>query len=356
MNCLRLPLRGDFCFTLELFTRRGIILNTDMNTPPEKKQSSIFGLPWIMSFIVLGALIVLIVTHLGEAKRFSLLVEQARPEWFALAFFLQVGTYSCAGGIWYLVARSTGYVVRFHTLARLAIVKLGIDQFVPSVGIAGNLFVVRAMKRLGLPYGLATEALLIDILSRYIAFAGAILFTLMILWLYNDVTVTILGLVMVFFIITAFVLWGIHWILKHRTWQPPAWLTKYATVRNALDAVSRVSPERVRSPKLLTKAGVFQFLIFVFDAATLWTIMRAIGSPVNFFTAFVAFVIASIAGILSLLPGGIGGFEAGSTATLVLLGVPIEAALTGTLLLRGLTLWIPLIPAVVFARHELKSR
>jgi uncharacterized membrane protein YbhN (UPF0104 family) len=72
-------------------------------------------------------------------------------------------------------------------------------------------------------------------------------------------------------------------------------------------------------------------------------------------TAFVALAIATIAGVFSFLPGGVGSFEAGSTATLALLGVPVEAALTGTLLLRGLTLWLPLVPGLVLARGDLSA-
>jgi uncharacterized membrane protein YbhN (UPF0104 family) len=66
-----------------------------------------------------------------------------------------------------------------------------------------------------------------------------------------------------------------------------------------------------------------------------------------------SFVLASIAATLSLLPGGVGSFEAGSVAAMRYLGVPLEAALTSTLLFRGLTLWLPMLPGIWFARHEM---
>jgi len=84
--------------------------------------------------------------------------------------------------------------------------------------------------------------------------------------------------------------------------------------------------------------------------------MRVINCSVGIMTTFVAIVIASIAGTISFLPGGIGGFEAGSVTVLTLLGVPIEAALTGTLLLRGFTLWFPLIPGILLVRHDVNIR
>jgi hypothetical protein len=38
---------------------------------------------------------------------------------------------------------------------------------------------------------------------------------------------------------------------------------------------------------------------------------------------------------------------------LVLLGMPLEAALSATLLLRGLTFWLPMVPGILIARREL---
>jgi glycosyltransferase 2 family protein len=61
-------------------------------------------------------------------------------------------------------------------------------------------------------------------------------------------------------------------------------------------------------------------------------------------------VAGSIGGVISFLPGGIGGFEAACAGVLVLLGVDLEEALAGTLLLRAFVLWLPLIPGLVLTR------
>ncbi|GGE00407.1 hypothetical protein GCM10011515_20280 [Tsuneonella deserti] len=61
----------------------------------------------------------------------------------------------------------------------------------------------------------------------------------------------------------------------------------------------------------------------------------------------------SIAATLAPIPLGLGTFEASATAMLVALHIPFEAALTGVLLLRGLTLWLPLIPGLLLLRAGL---
>jgi uncharacterized membrane protein YbhN (UPF0104 family) len=68
---------------------------------------------------------------------------------------------------------------------------------------------------------------------------------------------------------------------------------------------------------------------------------------------YVAFMMASIAVILGPVPMGLGSFEAVSIAMLRLFGVPFEAALSATLLFRGFTLWLPLLPGGLLLRKAL---
>jgi hypothetical protein len=96
--------------------------------------------------------------------------------------------------------------------------------------------------------------------------------------------------------------------------------------------------------------------VFVLDALTFWVIFRSLGAAVNFMTAFVAFVMASVVATISFVPLGLGTFEASAVAILSLLGVGIEAALAATLLLRGLTFWLPMLPGVWLAHREMRGR
>ena len=72
--------------------------------------------------------------------------------------------------------------------------------------------------------------------------------------------------------------------------------------------------------------------------------------------AFPSFIVASMAASLGPIPLGLGAFEAICIAMLRSIGVPLEAALTATPLLRGLTLWAPMAPGLWLARPELSSK
>jgi uncharacterized protein (TIRG00374 family) len=308
-----------------------------------------------VSAAMLIALVAFTIGHASEARRFAVLAEHARPAWLALAFAFQLGTYACAGAIWRAVASAAGHRLRLSQLARLSVEKLSIDQLVPSGGFSGNVVVIAAMRRLGLPAALATEAIVIDILSYYAAYAVVSAAAFAVLWIHHGVTAHILWLAAATFALLAAVPSLAWWLLRHRDWQPGPRLGRVRALRRVLAALEGVSPDRVRDPKLLATAALLNLSVFLLDAATLWASLRATGTEVHVLTAFAALVVASLAGTFSLLPGGVGTFEAACTATLTLLGIPLEAALTGTLMLRGLTLWLPLVPGIALARRELAA-
>jgi uncharacterized membrane protein YbhN (UPF0104 family) len=51
----------------------------------------------------------------------------------------------------------------------------------------------------------------------------------------------------------------------------------------------------------------------------------------------------------------LGVFEAASVVTLKLAGVPVPVALGATLLFRGLSFWIPMLPGLFFSREARKQ-
>jgi uncharacterized membrane protein YbhN (UPF0104 family) len=76
------------------------------------------------------------------------------------------------------------------------------------------------------------------------------------------------------------------------------------------------------------------------EALALHTILHALGAGVPRAGAFFAFAAASLLGVLSMLPGGLGGFEATMVLILGELAVPPSTAVAATLLFRLGTLWL----------------
>ncbi len=109
---------------------------------------------------------------------------------------------------------------------------------------------------------------------------------------------------------------------------------------------------------LVTKFGFSKIVAFqigniLFDAATLAFAFLAIGQPIPYIYALAAYALANMAATITVLPGGIGVFEGGTVAILSLLGMPPAAALAATLLYRGFSVWLPLVPGLLLARREI---
>jgi uncharacterized membrane protein YbhN (UPF0104 family) len=66
---------------------------------------------------------------------------------------------------------------------------------------------------------------------------------------------------------------------------------------------------------------------------------------------FGSFMIATAATGAIPLPGNLGAFEAALVAILHVFGFRIEPALAAALLLRGFTVWLPLIPGLWYSRR-----
>src|SRR4029453_734438 len=122
------------------------------------------------------------------------------------------------------------------------------------------------------------------------------------------------------------------------------------------DMIGEAPDELVRNPKLIGELALLNGGVWIADALTLQVCLLALGQPAAFDAAFVGLTIASIIATIGPVPLGLGSFEASAIATLRLMGVPFEAALSATLLYRGFTLWLPLLVGLIMSRRELKRR
>lgn len=316
---------------------------------PNERMRSLIGL-----FLLLGGF-VFVGFHFDETAEFLSLLAHADPKWVVLAVGLQLVTYACSGAVFYEIVRASGHHVPLKRLVRLSVERLSVNQLLPAAGFSGHVFLFVTLRQLGVSRGVATEAVFVDTLSYYFSYllATAAAFAIvLVLHVETPLLIAVLGF---FFLVGVVIAGGILWIFSHQDRRLPAWLTRFRLFKEVSSSVQEASPDRVRSPRLLFIVSLYGFLVFVLDGATLWAIMEMIGVPIGIFASFAAFVVASIVGSLSLLPGGVGGFEATSVLALRHLDVPLGAALTATLLLRGLTLWLPLIPGSIFAAKYLRE-
>jgi uncharacterized protein (TIRG00374 family) len=80
----------------------------------------------------------------------------------------------------------------------------------------------------------------------------------------------------------------------------------------------------------------------MFDYAALVAALVAFGVQARPSEVLLAFVVAQALALVPITPGGLGFVESGLTALLVVIGVPVDAAVIATLLYRLVSFWLPI--------------
>jgi putative heme transporter len=112
----------------------------------------------------------------------------------------------------------------------------------------------------------------------------------------------------------------------------------------------------IRSNKsVLKRPLLYALLANVAEVMTLYAVYMAFNSFVNPGAVIIAFAVANFAGMISILPGGVGIYEALMTATLIAAGVPAALSLPVTVMYRILTSVFQLIPGYYYYNKNLHA-
>jgi uncharacterized protein (TIRG00374 family) len=318
---------------------------------PKARRLWLAWLSGILLLVVVG----IVVARRGEELRFADLLKHAHPGWLLLALLLQIGTYACAAGAWHRVLSRQHIRTSLWQLIPLGLAKLFMDQVVPSAGLSGTLLVVGALKRRGVPDGASVSAVVVGLLGFHLAYGLALVTALVLLALSGDLSRRMLSLaILATFLIGAMVV-VLLWLARGRRGPVRALLMRIPGLKGFLQELRDAPKEALHDKMLLLQTTLLQFGIFALDAATLGVCLAALGATASVTGVFAALVIASLVATITLIPSGLGTFDATMLAMLRLVGVSTTHGVGAVLLFRGFTLMLPLLPGVWLARREMKE-
>lgn len=142
-----------------------------------------------------------------------------------------------------------------------------------------------------------------------------------------------------------------------------AFLCMERLYRPVLERLGRISRLKWVSEKVLTilltgrdlmtprtfVVGLFVSAIaWGMEAISLYVILDALGLPVTLLQANFVYCFSTILGAISMLPGGIGGTEAGMIGLLKFMGISYSSALPAVILIRLCTLWFAVLVGLGF--------
>jgi uncharacterized protein (TIRG00374 family) len=306
---------------------------------------------WLLLIVVLAGFAFLCL-HFAQFENFVDLLRRAQPAWLVAALALQITTYASVAAGWNVVLRRAGSPQSLRRLIPVAVSKLFADQAIPGAGMGGNVMLIERLIALEVPRPAAMAALLVSMIAFYATYGGLAVGMLLALWSRREASSLLTGVVTTFLLVAIAIPSLALW-LRHRGSRPlPPTIEGIAPVRKLLRAVSEAPAVLVNDRKLIGRVMGFNALIFFADAATLATCLCAVGEPLHPLVSFIALMSGSIAITLAPVPLGLGTFEGSCIAMLTLLGVKIEAAIAATLLLRGFTLWLPLLLGFFLMTHH----
>ncbi len=316
-------------------------------------SSTAHWLSWVVGTALL-ATVVAVALRFSEAEAIVRLLQALQAEILLLAIVLQAGTYVAQGAIWRDVATAAGSKLSFGAAIRLSLAKLFIDQALPSAGVSGTVVVGRQLEEQGLARTTVMAAVVVNTASYFVTYVFALSLAVLLIPLHGAVRhLVLLGAAI--FALCSIALVVMILALPGRTDGAVARrLAQSGVLKAPLSLLIEADVQLARSPPLLLRACVCQFCIILLDAATVWLLIKALGITASLPGVFASFMISNLFRTIGILPGGLGSFEASSILTLQVVGVPLPVALSATLLFRGLSFWLPMVPGLWCSRQMVK--
>jgi uncharacterized protein (TIRG00374 family) len=305
---------------------------------------------YIAALVVAGLLVYAVVVASGGLRDALHQLRHASQIWLIPALVLEFSSYALAG--WLLrMLRGDNDAVTWVTTVRVALVMWGLGSLLPASPAEGMAMSVAELRRRGVSRQHALTMLLVTGWFEFwaLVFTAAAAAALVDAVGHPDpddaMRLVVLAVGLMFIAVTVISIARrpitgklaaeAIWRLPHRRT-----LTREQMREVGVD-------EHARIVRLLggpaRRAGITAAAIgwWLTDAACLGVALHAVHADVGFSVVILAYVAGTAASWVPLLPGGIGAVEIAVPAVLHHFGVPLAVGLAGTLLWRGLSLFLP---------------
>ncbi len=311
-------------------------------------------LTWLLG-AAMFVTVVGVALHFTDVESFTRLLAEAEPQWLIAAFGLQALTYLAQGQVFRVVLKAGGQHLSLWEAGKLSLMKLFVDQALPSSGISGAFAVVASFLRLGFAKPLVLACLVLDVSGYFLAYVLSVGVALPVVIFQGHATAAVLSTCVVF-VVVSLVLAVITPRLAgnaHLVARVPG--QGFPIIAKSISLLTGADRNLVRSHALLWRITLLELAIIALDSTTLWLLVRALGVSAPPLGLFAGFMLASVLRSIGIVPGGLGAFEAAAVVTLHWVGVNVAVALSATLLFRGLTFWLPMLPGLWLAHREWQS-
>jgi uncharacterized membrane protein YbhN (UPF0104 family) len=271
------------------------------------------------------------------------------PGWAALGIAFECISLAGYVGLLSLVAGRATSRVGTRESAQIALAGAAATRLLPTAGAGGAALTVWALRRAGLPPRAAARTLLMFLVVLYSVFLASVVLsgaalTFGLTGAHGPATLSAVPAV------AAMLCIAVSLALASRRGAAVETSTEGGIgghrLRSRLHAGGTLIGDAVRDACRLVRTGDSRLAgaigYWAFDAAVLWAMLHAFGSPPALPVLALAYLVGQVANTLPI-PGSV---SAGLAGVLIAFGVPVALALPSVLAYRAVAVWLPLPVAV----------
>jgi len=328
----------------------------------------------IFNIVTLGALLLLVyltrhqisetISNLGKVNAWALL----------LMLPLQAINYDAYARMYRSMFKIIGHKTKYRDMYRIALELNFVNHVFPSGGVSGFSYFSMRLKQYGISTAQSSLVQIMKFIFLFLSFILLLGFAMLSLALNGEVSgLTILigtSLVTILFIMSG----GLAFIIgsKKRINSFFTYITKM--INQLIHVVRPKNPETInidrargvftelnenfarlkKDYKELRAPLSYGLIANITEVLTVYVVYIAFGHIVNPGAVIMAYAVANFAGLISVLPGGVGIYEALMTAVLAMAGVPPGVSIPVTVMYRVLSMTIQTLPGYYFYHRALQ--
>lgn len=330
----------------------------------------------IVSIVTLIAFVLLIIALREQIIETYNNIARVNYWYLLLIPIIQLGNYHSYVQMYRNLLETLGERIRYRSMFRVQLELNFVNNVFPTGGVSGISYFGLRMRDADVAPGKSTLVQVMKFVLLFLSFQILLAVGLFLLALggnANSFLMLIAGSLSAFLFVGTVLL---AYILgsRQRIHQSSIYISK--TINKLIHFFFRSSPETIKiekvtslftdlhegyllfrkKPTLLKKPLIYSLLANLTEVLTIYVVYMAFGEFVNPGAVIIAYAVANIAGLISVLPGGIGVYEALMTATLAAAGVPAALSLPVTVMYRILNSFVQLVPGYYFYSKNLHKR
>jgi hypothetical protein len=306
-----------------------------------------------------------VVQNLGKVNAFALL----------LLLPIEAFNYDAYARFYRSFFATLGQKVRYWPMFRLTLEFNFVNHILPSGGVSGIGYFNVRMRSEGVSGAKSTLSQVLRLFLLFLSFQPLLVlgvFLLAVRGHVNGLVLVVASSLITFLVVGTFI--GIY-IVESRQ-RINSFLTYVTKGLNSIVHVfRRNNPEIINVEKAqetfkelhenyeqvkkrwreLKKPFFYMMMANATEIAAIYVVYIAFGRLVNVGAVILAYAVANFAGLISVLPAGIGVYEGLMTAVLVATGIPAELSIPVTIMYRVLNMTLQLTPGYYFYQKAVKQ-